>query len=58
MSLAFLHGEVSTGGRTQDGSVGAFEGPNGNLRFADWLFRSKAAGIVGGGAACGSGTSG
>jgi thiosulfate dehydrogenase (quinone) large subunit len=46
MSLAFLHGEVTTGGRTQDGPGGTFEGRNGNLRSADWLFRSKAAGVV------------
>ena len=33
MSLAFLHGEVTTGGRTQDGSGGSLEGPSGNLRY-------------------------
>ena len=31
---------------TSEEPNGVFEGPNGNLRFADWLFRSKAASII------------
>jgi thiosulfate dehydrogenase [quinone] large subunit len=46
MSLGILHGEVATVGGTPEGSGGLFEAPNGNLRFADWLFRSKAASVV------------
>jgi thiosulfate dehydrogenase (quinone) large subunit len=46
MSLDFLHKEVATGTGTPGESGGVFEAPTGNLRYADWLFRSKAAAMV------------
>jgi thiosulfate dehydrogenase [quinone] large subunit len=45
-TLDFLKGEVASGVSTPDGKVGILEGPSGNLRFADWLFRSKAASVL------------
>jgi thiosulfate dehydrogenase [quinone] large subunit len=44
-TLDFLKGDVTSDVETADGS-GVLEGPSGNLRFADWLFRSKAAGVL------------
>ena len=45
-TLDFLKGEVVTGVGGPDGGTGVFEAPSGNLRFADWLFRSKAAAAI------------
>jgi thiosulfate dehydrogenase [quinone] large subunit len=45
-TLDFLKGDVASGVGAPDGQGGILEGPSGNLRFADWLFRSKAAGIL------------
>ncbi len=42
MNVDFLRGAVATGG----GTTGVFEAPTGNLRFADWLYRSKAASVI------------
>jgi thiosulfate dehydrogenase [quinone] large subunit len=44
-TLGFLKGDVASGVGTSD-SGGVLEGPSGNLRFADWLFRSKGAGVL------------
>ena len=41
----FLTGAVATDAGVTGGS-GLLEGPSGNLRFADWLFRSKAASVL------------
>ena len=45
-TLDFLKGDVASGVGTPGGDGGVLEGPSGNLRFADWLFRSKAAGVL------------
>ncbi len=37
----FLKGDVASNDGSQGSQVGILEGPSGNLRFADWLFRSK-----------------
>jgi thiosulfate dehydrogenase [quinone] large subunit len=44
-TMEFLRGDVASGVRTSD-EAGVLEGPSGNLRFADWLFRSKAASVL------------
>ena len=45
-TLDFLKGDVASGVGAPGGEGGVLEGPSGNLRFADWLFRSKAASVV------------
>jgi thiosulfate dehydrogenase [quinone] large subunit len=45
-TLDFLKGDVDSGVGPGGGEVGILEGPSGNLRFADWLFRSKAASVL------------
>jgi len=42
----FLKGDVASSVGPQGSQVGILEGPSGNLRFADWLFRSKAASVL------------
>ena len=42
----FLKGDVPSSVGPQGSQVGILEGPSGNLRFADWLFRSKAASVL------------
>ena len=42
-TLDFLKGDVASHPTEPEASV---EAPSGNLRFADWLYRSKAAGII------------
>jgi thiosulfate dehydrogenase (quinone) large subunit len=44
--MASLHGQVAVGSAATEGSDGIFVGPSGNLRSADWLFRSKSASVV------------
>ncbi len=46
MTLDFLKGKVGTQTDPTDAPGGIFEAPSGNLKFADWLFRSKAASVV------------
>ncbi|HUZ09345.1 MAG TPA: DoxX family membrane protein [Acidimicrobiales bacterium] len=46
MKLGFLRGSVVTGSGAPMGQDGILEAPTGNLRFADWLYRSKAAGVL------------
>lgn len=45
MNFGALRGPVPLGGGTPEEPSGLLEGPTGNLRFADWLFRSKLAGL-------------
>jgi thiosulfate dehydrogenase (quinone) large subunit len=45
-TLDRLRGPVAADLATPEEASGVFEGPNGNLRIADWLFRSKAAAII------------
>jgi len=45
-TLDFLKGDVASGVAAPGGDGGLLEGPSGNLRFADWLFRSKAASVL------------
>jgi thiosulfate dehydrogenase [quinone] large subunit len=45
-TIDFLKGDVASGVGTTEGAGGLLEGPSGNLRFADWLFRSKAASLI------------
>ncbi len=45
-TLEFLAGDVDSGRHAEDGDGELLEGPSGNLRFADWLFRSKAASVL------------
>jgi thiosulfate dehydrogenase (quinone) large subunit len=45
-TLDFLKGDVASGVTEPNSEVGILEGPSGNLRFADWLFRSKAASVL------------
>ncbi len=45
-TLGFLKGDVVAGVDAADDTGGLFEAPGGNLRIGDWLFRSKAAGVV------------
>jgi thiosulfate dehydrogenase [quinone] large subunit len=45
-TLDFLKGDVASGAGTQESGGGLLEGPSGNLRFADWLYRSKAASVL------------
>ncbi len=46
MDIAWLRGNVALGGGSEEHPVGIFESPSGNLKFSDWLFRSKAAGVL------------
>jgi thiosulfate dehydrogenase [quinone] large subunit len=46
MKFEWLHGTVATGGGTPGHPDGVVEAPSGNVRFTDWLYRSKAASIV------------
>ena len=46
MRLDFLRGDVATGSGTSDDRIAMLEAPTGNLRFADWLYRAKAASVV------------
>jgi len=45
-TLDFLKGDVASGVAAPGGDGGLLEGPTGNLRFSDWLFRSKAASVL------------
>ena len=45
-TLDFLKGDVASGVSAPGGDGGLLEGPSGNLRFSDWLFRSKAASVL------------
>jgi thiosulfate dehydrogenase [quinone] large subunit len=45
-TLDFLKGAVASGVGAPGSEGNILEGPSGNLRFADWLFRSKAAGVL------------
>jgi thiosulfate dehydrogenase [quinone] large subunit len=45
-TLDFLKGDVASGVGPRGSDAGVLEGPSGNLRFADWLFRSKAASVL------------
>jgi thiosulfate dehydrogenase [quinone] large subunit len=45
-TLDFLKGDVASGVGAPGSEGNILEGPSGNLRFADWLFRSKAAGVL------------
>lgn len=45
-TLDFLKGDVASGVAAPGGDGGLLEGPSGNLRFSDWLFRSKAASVL------------
>ena len=44
--VGFLKGDVASGRHEPRRQRGLLEGPTGNLRFADWLFRSKAASVL------------
>ena len=46
MNMESLRGTVATGGDTPETSVGAPPTGSGNLKIADWLYRSKAASVV------------
>lgn len=46
MNLESLRGEVPTGTGSSDGSSRGLDTSDGNLRVANWLFRSKAASII------------
>jgi len=46
LTLDFLKGNVSDGPVATQGPGTRLEAPSGNLRFADWLYRSKAAAVV------------
>jgi thiosulfate dehydrogenase (quinone) large subunit len=43
MNVDTLHRTVTLGGGTAQNPTGRFESPSGNLKFSDWLYRSKAA---------------
>jgi thiosulfate dehydrogenase [quinone] large subunit len=43
MNFERFHGSVAVGGGTTDNPTGTFEAPSGNMKFSDWLYRSKAA---------------
>jgi len=45
-TLDFLKGDVASGVAAPGVDGGLLEGPSGNLRFSDWLFRSKAASVL------------
>ena len=45
-TMEFLRGDVSSDVDTQEGGAGMDRSPTGNLRIADWLFRSKAASVI------------
>lgn len=45
-TLDFLKGAVTPDIEGETTKGGVFEAPSGNLRFADWLFRSKGAALV------------
>ena len=46
MNFGFLRGNVTTGGGTPESSVGPAVAGTGNLKVADWLYRSKAASVI------------
>ena len=46
MNLESVHGVVPTGTGGSDGSLRGLKASDGNLRAANWLFRSKAASII------------
>ena len=46
MNLESLRGTVATGREAPENPTGSREFSGGNLRIANWLFRSKAASIV------------
>jgi len=43
MNFESLRGTVALGGGTPQNPTGTFEAPTGNIKFSDWLYRSKAA---------------
>jgi thiosulfate dehydrogenase [quinone] large subunit len=43
MNFEALRGTVALGGGTPENPTGTFESPSGNMKFSDWLYRSKAA---------------
>jgi len=43
MNFERFHGSVAVGGGTTGNPTGTFEAPSGNMKFSDWLYRSKAA---------------
>jgi thiosulfate dehydrogenase [quinone] large subunit len=43
MNFDALRGTVALGGGTAENPTGVFESPTGNVKFSDWLYRSKAA---------------
>jgi thiosulfate dehydrogenase (quinone) large subunit len=46
MNFQSIRGTVALGGGTQENPTGTFESPSGNVKAADWLYRSKAASAV------------
>jgi len=46
MNTKVLHGSVAGAVGSPEAPNGVLEAPSGNLRFADWLYRSKAASVV------------
>ena len=46
LTLDFLRGDVSDGSAAAGPQGTLLEAPNGNLRFADWLYRSKASSVI------------
>jgi thiosulfate dehydrogenase (quinone) large subunit len=46
MNTKVLHGNVAGAVGSPEAPDGALGAPSGNLRFADWLYRSKAASVV------------
>jgi thiosulfate dehydrogenase [quinone] large subunit len=43
MNFESLRGTVALGGGTPQNPTGTFEAPTGNVKFSDWLYRSKMA---------------
>jgi thiosulfate dehydrogenase (quinone) large subunit len=46
MNTKVLHGSVAGAVGSPEAPHGVLEAPSGNLRFTDWLYRSKAASVV------------
>jgi len=46
MNFESLRGTVALGGGTAQNPSGTFEAPTGNVKFSDWLYRSKAASAI------------
>jgi thiosulfate dehydrogenase [quinone] large subunit len=46
MNFETLRGTVALGGGTAQNPTGTFEAPTGNVKFSDWLYRSKAASAI------------